>query len=151
MFRVFSEFLGFRFEAILPDHPARSVWMNEVLQYHVFDAASDAFHGVLFLDLFPREGKYAHAACWNLVPRLQGPEGTQPCVTAVLGNFSRELLPFDEVETLFHEIGHAMHNLSATVAYSSLVSTERDFVEAPSQVIVILLLGFQSFFLILSL
>ncbi len=91
--------------------------------------------GRIYLDLHPREGKYKHAAQFDLVAGIRGralPEGALVC------NFGRGLIGHSDVVTLFHEFGHLVHHLLAgrhQWARFSGVATEWDFVEAPSQLL----------------
>ncbi|MHB8186137.1 MAG: M3 family metallopeptidase [Dermatophilaceae bacterium] len=91
--------------------------------------------GRIYLDLHPREGKYKHAAQFDLAPGIrdrQLPEGVLVC------NFGRGLMEHSDVVTLFHEFGHLVHHLLAGRhhwARFSGVATEWDFVEAPSQLL----------------
>lgn len=91
--------------------------------------------GRIYLDLYPREGKYKHAAQFDLVRGVAGrqlPEGVLVC------NFPRGLMEHSDVVTLFHEFGHLVHHVLAGrgrwVRFSG-VATEWDFVEAPSQML----------------
>ncbi len=97
--------------------------------------------GLLYLDIFPRENKKSGA--WMTNYREQGFDGDEvkrPHVSVVC-NFSKptadhpSLLTFYEVQTLFHEFGHALHSLLSDCHYSSLSGTNVlwDFVELPSQ------------------
>ena len=95
--------------------------------------------GILYTDYFPRPGKQAGAWCSGY--RSQERRGDQmitPLITNV-GNFSKPtgdkpaLLSPDEVRTLFHEFGHALHALLQNQTYRSL-SVPGDFVELPSQI-----------------
>ncbi len=135
MLKIYERLMGFRFERVPVERAY--VWAEKVIEMEVFDAKTGLLHGTLYLDLENREGKYSHAACWDLVSRICYPCGEyQPCVTAVLANFPSDgLLPFDDVVTLFHEIGHAMHNLSSEIESKQLHNVERDFVELPSQML----------------
>ena len=120
-------------------------WHEDVKCFAVFDTVrfDGDFLGYLFLDLYPRENKYGHAAAWPLVPTFTTDDGQRsPVVTAMVANFTKplqdgtpSLLKHDEVVTFFHELGHCMHNLLSTARYPrfSGTSVERDFVEAPSQ------------------
>ena len=91
--------------------------------------------GRIRLDLHPREGKYKHAAQFDLAVGLhdtQLPEGVLVC------NFPRGLMEHDDVVTLFHEFGHLLHHVlggDQRWARFSGVATEWDFVEAPSQML----------------
>jgi len=114
--------------------------MREAPRWHedvaVYDVQLDgAPLGRIYLDLHPREGKYKHAAQFDLVEGILGrqlPEGVLVC------NFGRGLIEHSEVVTLFHEFGHLVHHLLAgrhEWSRFSGVATERDFVEAPSQLL----------------
>lgn len=118
------------------------VWHADVKLYEVFDKASKKLLGRLYTDLFPRDNKYTHAACWGLQSRKLWPGGKlQVPLTALVCNFTKptsdkpSLLPHDEVETFFHEFGHGLHNLLTNTTYGrfSGAAVARDFVEAPSQ------------------
>lgn len=118
------------------------LWHPDVKLYEVYDRKSGELLGRIFTDLYPRENKYPHAACWGLQPRRQWQDGTvQKPLTALVCNFAKpttdkpSLLPHSEVETLFHEFGHALHHVLSQTHYGRFSGTAvaRDFVEAPSQ------------------
>jgi len=108
-------------------------WHEDVAVYDVQLEGAPA--GRIYLDLHPREGKYKHAAQFDLVAGVrdrQLPEGALVC------NFGRGLMEHSDVVTLFHEFGHLVHHLLAgrhRWARFSGVATEWDFVEAPSQLL----------------
>lgn len=117
------------------------VYHPEVEVFKVTDA-DGKFIGILYTDYFPRPGKTVGA--WMSSYKRQYIKDSinhRPIVVNV-GNFTRptsekpSLLSMDEVETLFHEFGHALHGLLANSTYPSLSGTNvsRDFVELPSQV-----------------
>ena len=99
--------------------------------------------GILYFDLYPREGKQAGAWCDAFRPERYTADGQRvaPVVT-VVANFTPPrgnapaLLSLDETETLFHEFGHALNNLFAQTRYkgTGMNSMELDFVEMPSQI-----------------
>lgn len=96
--------------------------------------------GVLYLDFFPRSGKRGGAWCGSYRPQgYKDGKRIAPVVTIVC-NFSGPtsntpaLLTTDEVETFFHEFGHALHGLFRNVKYEGISGVPRDFVELPSQI-----------------
>ncbi|MEU4451978.1 M3 family metallopeptidase [Nocardioides sp. NPDC023903] len=110
-------------------------WHEDVSVFDVYQRDGDEPLGRIHLDLHPREGKYKHAAQFDLAPGVKGrqlPEGVLVC------NFSRGLMEHDHVVTLFHEFGHLIHHVlggQGEWARFSGVATEWDFVEAPSQML----------------
>ena len=118
-------------------------WHSDVRSFAVKDRADGRFIANFHMDLFPREGKFSHAAAFPLVPGRRRDDGTyQTPVSAIVANFTKpsgerpSLLKHDEVETLFHEFGHILHQVltTAEIVRFSGSSTEGDFVEAPSQI-----------------
>ncbi|MFN2548064.1 MAG: M3 family metallopeptidase [Myxococcales bacterium] len=111
------------------------VWHEDVTAWEIVEQGRVI--GRFFLDLFPREGKYKHAAQFTLTSGQRGrslPEGALVC------NFPRApaLLEHSEVVTWFHEFGHLLHHIfggHTRWAGVSGVRTEWDFVEAPSQML----------------
>jgi len=125
---VSAHLYGVRFErAEVP------VWHAEVRYYDVKDAKTGKLLGGIYLDPFPREGKYGHAAAWP-VRAVSTLAGRRP-VSALVTNFNRQGLKHEEVETLWHEFGHVLHGVLSNTRYAPQggTSVERDFVEAPSQ------------------
>jgi len=108
-------------------------WHADVATYDVSSGGQRI--GRIHLDLHPREGKYKHAAQFDLV---RGVTDTQLAEGVLVCNFNRGLMEHDEVVTLFHEFGHLVHHVVAGrqrwVRFSG-VATEWDFVEAPSQML----------------
>ena len=109
------------------------LWHEDVRYFGVYDKASGEYLGSVYLDLFPREGKYGHAAAF---PAKGGSalEGRKP-ISVLVTNFNRTGLNGNELETLLHEFGHVLHGVLSKTRYieHSGTSVERDFVEAPSQ------------------
>ncbi len=109
------------------------VWHDEVMYLDVHDASTGAFIGGIYLDLYPRDGKYKHAAAWP-VRGVSRRTGRKP-VSVLVTNFDRKGLTHDELETLLHEFGHVLHGVLSDTYYTGHAGTsvQRDFVEAPSQ------------------
>ena len=115
------------------------VWHPSVECYEMLEGGK--LVGRFYLDLHPRENKYKHAA--HFAVRL-GVSGEQIPESALVCNFpggvegDPGLMEHDDVQTFFHEFGHLLHSLFAGrhrwMAYGG-VRTERDFVEAPSQLL----------------
>jgi thimet oligopeptidase len=129
--RLVEHLLGVRYER----HANAPTWHPEVQVYAVKDASSEQPLGTLYVDLYPREGKYNHAAVWPL--RGSASHLQRSSQSALVVNFDRQGLSLDELETLLHELGHAVHgNLSATrYLQQAGTSVPGDFVEAPSQML----------------
>ena len=112
---------------------------QECEAYEVLDN-DDKVLGVLYFDFHPRAGKSGGAWCGTYVDQTYK-DGKRVCpVVSIVCNFTRPtggvpaLLSIDETKTLFHEFGHALHNLFADVKYRGLANVEGDFVELPSQI-----------------
>lgn len=126
---IYMKLLGFTFTKVTDmDH---TFWHKSVELYRVNSMNNNNMVGYFYLDLYPRDGKYSHAACFPFINKSQFcvPVATMAC------NFGEGYLDFDEVETFFHEFGHVMHHLSAncTIGTMASFSCESDFVETPSQ------------------
>jgi thimet oligopeptidase len=128
LFAISSNLYGIEFKPAKVD-----VWQNEVEYYDVTDQKTGQLLGGLYVDKFPREGKYGHAAVWGVYGG-SSLTGRKP-ISALVTNFNRKGLNSDELETFVHEFGHALHGILSNTRYSaqSGTSVERDFVEAPSQ------------------
>jgi thimet oligopeptidase len=118
-------------------------WHPDVRLYEVRDRATGDLLAYAYADLFPRDGKFTHAAAFPLVVARRDSNGRRTIpISAIVANFTPPaagrpaLLRHDEVLTLFHEFGHILHmSLSmAEFARFSGAETESDFVEAPSQI-----------------
>jgi thimet oligopeptidase len=108
-------------------------WHPDVRYYDVTDAKTGKFISGFYLDLFPREGKYGHAAAFPVrgVSKL----ANRTALSVLVTNFNRVGLNFDEMETLLHEFGHVLHGVLSQTDYNPHGGTNTlvDFVEAPSQ------------------
>jgi len=118
------------------------VYHPEVKAYEVFEEKTGKYVSLFYTDFFPRETKKGGA--WMTTFRDQGlldGEVRRPHVSIVC-NFTKptptkpSLLSYDEVRTLFHEFGHALHGMLSQCTYRSLSGTNVywDFVELPSQI-----------------
>ncbi|WP_431830731.1 M3 family metallopeptidase [Acinetobacter ihumii] len=128
LFAISSNLYGIQFKPVKVD-----VWQAEVEYYDVVDSKTGELLGGLYMDRFPRQGKYGHAAVWSI---YNGSSLTQrKPISALVTNFNRKGLNSDELETFVHEFGHALHGILSNTRYASQAGTsvERDFVEAPSQ------------------
>ena len=108
-------------------------WHEDVTSWEMRDNGKPI--GRFFLDMHPREDKYKHAAHWTLRTGLKG--GKVP-VSGMATNFPRGKMEHRQVETYLHEFGHLLHNMfSGTQPWLEIsgMSMERDFVEAPSQML----------------
>ncbi|MFI3322939.1 MAG: M3 family metallopeptidase [Rikenellaceae bacterium] len=113
------------------------LYHKDVESFEVYDENGD-FISLLYLDFFPRSSK--NGGAWMTSYREQK-MGVKPIVSVVC-NFTKptsstpSLLTFDEVTTLLHEMGHALHGMFADGKYSSISGTNVawDFVELPSQI-----------------
>ena len=128
LLEVTGRLFGIEYRAV--DAPS---WHPDVTGYDVYE--DGARRGRIYLDLHPRDGKFKHAAQFDLVGGVHGrqlPEGALVC------NFSRGLMQHTDVVTLFHEFGHLVHHIlggDQRWARFAGVATEWDFVEAPSQLL----------------
>jgi len=135
-FEIANRLFGLRFE-LVNDIP---VYHEEVKTYEVYDEKNN-FIAVFYADFHPRKGKRAGAWMTSFKSQyLKDGINSRPHI-AIVCNFTRptktkpSLLTFNEVTTLFHEFGHALHGMLANTTYPSLSGTSVywDFVELPSQ------------------
>lgn len=113
----------------------------DVEAFEVTDADGSLI-GVLYTDYFPRAGKRAGAWMNNVTEQYKKDGVNNRPIIVNVGNFTKptadkpSLLNMDEVETLFHEFGHALHGLLSQCTYPGVSGTNvsRDFVELPSQI-----------------
>ena len=133
VFDLTTDLFGLQYEK-LENIPA---YHADVEGFKVTDADGSLI-GVILTDYFPRSTKRGGAWMTNFVEQELG---VRPVIVNV-GNFAKptadkpSLLTLDQVETLFHEYGHALHGLLSQCTYKSVAGTSvaRDFVELPSQI-----------------
>ncbi len=137
VFETYEKVLGVTFVK----EARRALWHHDAELYAVKDAGKTIAY--FALDLFPRDGKYGHAAAFDLINgRVEGGKYVAP-FAALVCNFSKHtnknpsLLTHDEVETFFHEFGHIMHDILTKARYESQSGfhVAWDFVEMPSQML----------------
>ena len=140
MFSIYQTIFGLKFERVEPPYK----WIGDLQLYAVSDAQTGEPLGLFYLDMFPREGKYHHFAQFRLIEgKLLASGKYQRPTVALVCNFPSptkdkpSLLAHSDVETIFHEFGHAMHSMMTRAKYSrfSGTSVPGDFVEAPSQML----------------
>lgn len=138
IFDVANRLYGISFKEVF-DIPK---YHEDVRTFEVYDSTTNAFVGLFYTDFFPRETKRGGA--WMSGIKEQGLHNgkvERPHIMIVC-NFTKptkskpSLLSLDEVLTLYHEFGHALHGLLSKVQYKELSGTNVywDFVELPSQI-----------------
>ena len=134
MFRVSEEV----FDLEIQRESNHSAWHDDVELWSLWEKGGPQL-AYFYLDLHPRDGKFTHAAVFDI--SSGGTERQELPVCSMVANFPNPntgdgLMNFDEVETLFHEFGHVLHNGIGKSKYTRFVGAncEWDFVEAPSQI-----------------
>jgi thimet oligopeptidase len=140
MFNIYQSIFGLKFEKI----SAPFKWIDDLQLYAVTDAATGEPLGLFYLDMFPREGKFNHFAQFDILSgKLRADGKYQRPTVALLCNFpppaadKPSLMTHTDVETLFHEFGHALHSIVTRAKYGRFAGAHvaGDFVEAPSQML----------------
>ena len=134
MFEITGEVFGLKYRR----HDDVKAWHPDVVLYDILDRETGEQLATFYMDLFPREGKFGHAAAFDLISG----HNEQTPVTSIVANFTKpskdtpSLLQHNEVVTLFHEFGHVLHNSLGRAKHIRFAgyNTEWDFVEAPSQI-----------------
>ena len=137
IFQIYQNFLGLKFDISKPAW----AWHDSVKLIKIYDAQTSVLRGYLFLDLYPRANKYSHACLYPIVPASFDATGNiHPSVDMMIANFPKAtaykpaLFTFKDVETFFHEFGHAMHSVLAAARLAGGIGVVKtDFVEVPSQ------------------
>ncbi|MBI5775704.1 MAG: Zn-dependent oligopeptidase [Verrucomicrobia bacterium] len=140
MFRIYEQIFRLKIERLEPPYK----WADDLQLYSVSDSATGEPLGLFYLDMFPRDGKYNHFAQFGIIEGKQLADGRyQRPTVALICNFpppqkdKPSLLSHDDVETVFHEFGHALHSILTRAKHARFAGTSvpRDFVEAPSQML----------------
>ena len=140
MFNIYQSIFGLKFEKIVAPYK----WIDDLQLYLVTDSTTGEPLGMFYLDMFPREGKFNHFAQFDIISGKLLPNGKyQRPTVALLCNFppatgdAPSLMTHQDVETLFHEFGHALHSIVTRAKYGRFAGTHvpGDFVEAPSQML----------------
>ncbi len=152
LMHIYEQFMSLRMEEV----PVPGLWHEDLKMLAIYDK-TNTLRGYLILDLYPRPCKYSHAASWSILPTtkcrtkamevvtttFEGDHHPSVAVDVVVCNFPKgtkarpALLKHRDVETFFHEFGHAIHTILGTteLAYFSGTRTKLDFVELPSQML----------------
>ena len=138
LFKLINILFGMEFRA----HLGVDVWHEDVVYYDVYDKTG-VHRGGVYFDLYARANKQGGAWMNDCAQRRYKIDGSlQLPIAYVIGNFipplngKPSLLNHDEVETLFHEVGHAMHHVLTDVDVCGVAGISRvpwDAVELPSQ------------------
>jgi len=140
MFNIYQSIFGLKFEKIAVPQK----WIDDLQLYVVTDSTTGEPLGMFYLDMFPREGKFNHFAEFEIIGgKLLADGKYQRPTVALLCNFpppsegKPSLLTHGDVETLFHEFGHALHTIVTRAKFARFSGTNvpGDFVEAPSQML----------------
>lgn len=143
LFDIYQSFFDVTFVQV--DNGA-DLWHGDAKTLEVKDNKTGGVLGYIILDLFPREGKFSHACCHSVVPPVlleNDGKDFSAALAVVIANFPAAtaerpaLFLHDDVQTFFHEFGHAIHGLMGRTRMSTFAGTrvKRDFVELPSQML----------------
>ena len=127
---IAEKMFGVRYERV-----DGTYWAPDVQAYAVVDTASGKKLASLYIDPYPREGKYNSTSVWGY--RDSATSTNRQAQAVLVANLDRRGLTLPELETLMHEFAHTLHNnLSATrYASDAGMDVEQDFLEAPSQML----------------
>lgn len=143
MFSIFGELFNFTVNEVKDKEIEKIKVDKEVRIYEFKDKRYKEIIAYLILDLFPREGKYGHACSIEFVVGSYKNKQRVIPINELVCNFSKSaknlpsLLTLNEVETLFHELGHGLHYMLSKAKYESQAgyNVVFDFVETPSQML----------------
>ncbi|WOL03678.1 hypothetical protein Cni_G12398 [Canna indica] len=138
--KIFQDLFGLKFEEIKDIE----VWHETVCLFSVTDVSSQELLGYFYLDIYSREGKYAHTCVLALQNGSLSSSGTRQIPVALLISQCPKqiddnsvLLRFSEVVTLFHEFTHVVHHICIRATFSrfSGLRLDADFIEIPSKLL----------------
>ncbi len=141
--QISSTLYGLEFRNATADARAEGLyfWHPDVEFWRIYDKKTGELVSELYTDFHPRPFKRGGAFFWDFIPHKVWMDGTETKMRGVLQcNFTRpmddkpSLLTHDEVTTLFHEFGHALHGTLSRAETVGCGECERDFVELPSQI-----------------
>ncbi|KAJ5261375.1 hypothetical protein N7478_011970 [Penicillium angulare] len=145
MLDIFSKLFGLVFYEVDAINQRKDlIWHADVRIFHVWDDDNDGgeFVGYLYLDIYPRDGKRGHPCNINLQPGFEYENGDRSYPsTVLLCSFAKPagtkpcLLHHSDMVTLFHELGHGIHDLVSKTRYSRFhgTMTVLDFCETPRE------------------
>ncbi len=136
LIRILEELYGLRFERI-----DVSTWHEDVVAYAMYDVTTQASLGRVYMDLFKRKSKQSGAWMNPMCNRHIDANGVRQPVTYLVCNAPKDIgqeptFEFGEIVTLFHEMGHTLHNQLTEIDeeyFSGLGQVQHDAVELPSQ------------------
>ncbi|KAI0528948.1 hypothetical protein KFK09_001492 [Dendrobium nobile] len=140
IFKILQDIFGLKFKEVKDIE----IWHETVNLYAVLDLSSKELLGYVYLDMFSRQGKFAHTCVLSLQNGCSSSKGIQQLpVTLLISHFPKQidecpaLLRFSDVISLFHEFSHVVHHICnrATFSRFSGLHVEGDFVEIPSHLL----------------
>jgi thimet oligopeptidase len=128
--RIAEKMFGVRYDRV-----EGTYWAPDVQAWALTDLASNKKIATLYVDPYPRDGKYNHAAVWNF--RNGATVTGRQAQSALVVNFDRRGLTLRELETLLHEFGHTLHDTLSATRYASEggENVDQDFIETPSEML----------------
>lgn len=134
---IYEQFFDLKMKRVKID----GLWEDNLDLLQVYNN-DEKLIGQIVLDIFPRQNKYTHACSLNILPGTKD----RPALCMIIMNFTPptnekpSLLSFNEMVTLFHEIGHSLHDILGVTPHKLTCGTaelfgNRDFAELPSQLL----------------
>lgn len=117
-----------------------ALWSDDIFVQEVLDKSSDRVLGHILFDLYPRPGKFSHACAMKIMGAISSKRwGDSLALSVIIANCARPDsetgMPFRDMRTFIHELGHALHEILGRTPLLSCSGTSvtRDFIELPSQ------------------